>query len=612
MSSPGVAFTRLCRFAHRTLGPLRCRTKPGPGPARRARSGAKKRLVTALSKLKSMLDYDMKSIEDDIAFAGLGLRPGEVVSGGRLVLLCSLLAVPVLAVLNPHSIYIVLALILPLLLQRTVLSYPATLAARIEKSSLREAPEVMSYLIGGAGGALTYENAVLSSAKNSRGVLKGGFERMIWNVHTKGRSLPEDFSEYVRKWRGRNDGLEESLRRFSDAVRLGRRDNLGSLMSPVHQHTRRKLKGYLASLKAPINVVFALGIVLPVMIASLLPMSSLTVAAPVGIAGEEMSGESALSPAVIAVILDIVFPLSMLLYCREVLSRRPFSSPGRLQLGLRGMSALLAAVSITIVLGVATVWLLEPTPVSSLLVLVFASSMTALAMIFTTRTMKGAMPQVSREEVSEGIESLGDFLLAGKPLEEALLKTAERMEGTELAGRITRDIFLMSRGTTRAGETLTCESAIRDEPILGSNLKAVVDITQKDGILAGTVAKLIASDLRDTSRIEADARDEMSPLVQTVNSTLTFFSPLVLGVTASMSLLMETHFSDSGGMTPSALVLILGALLCCNLAVASYFTEGLQGGDVTTALSRIGKGLIVAIPMYSLSFLCASYFFGVL
>ncbi|MCJ2670745.1 MAG: hypothetical protein LN416_09610, partial [Candidatus Thermoplasmatota archaeon] len=127
--------------------------------------------------------------------------------------------------------------------------------------------------------------------------------------------------------------------------------------------------------------------------------------------------------------------------------------------------------------------------------------------------------QVSREDVSEGLDSLGDFLLAGKPLEEALLKTAERMEGTELAGRIARDIFLISRGTTRAGETLTCESAIREEPVPGSNLKAVVDITQKDGILAGTVAKLIASDLRDTSRIEADARDEMSAIVQTVNST---------------------------------------------------------------------------------------------
>jgi Flp pilus assembly protein TadB len=559
-----------------------------------------------------MLDYDMGSVEDDIAFVGLGLRPGEVVSGGRLVLLCSLLAVPVLAVLHPHPIYIVLALILPLLLQRTVLSYPATLAVRIEKASLREAPEMMSYLIGGAGGALTYENAVLSSAKNSRGMLKGGFQRMIWNVHTKGRSLPEDFAEYARKWKGRNDGFEEALRRYSDAVRLGRRDNLGSLMSPVHLHTRRKLKRYLASLKAPMNVVFALGIVLPVMIASLLPMSSLAVAAPAGIAGEGTSGGSALSPAAIAVILDIVFPLGMLLYCREVLSRRPFSSPGRLSLGLRGLCALLAAVSVTIVLGATAAWLLEPTPASSLLVLVFASSMIALAVLFLGRMMKGATPQVSREDVSEGLDSLGDSLLAGKPLEEALLKTAERMEGTELAGRITRDIFLMDKGTTRAGETLTCESAIREEPIPGSNLKAVVDITQKDGILAGTVAKLIASDLRDMSRIEADARDEMSAIVQTVNSTLTFFSPLVLGVTASMSMLMETHFSDFGGMTPSALVLILGALLCCNLAVAGYFTQGLQGGDVTAALSRIGKGLIVSIPLYSLSFLCASYFFGVL
>lgn len=613
MPRDGIAFTRLCRFAHRTLGPLRCKTKPSQGPEWTAPSGTKKLPVPAFSKLKGVLDYDMKSIEDDIAFVGLGLRPEEVVSGGRLVLLSSLLAVPVLAVIHPHFIHLVLALIIPLLLQRTVLSYPATLAARIEKSSLREAPELMSYLIGGTGGALTYENGVLSSAKNSRGMLKGGFQRMVWNVHTKGSSLPEDFVEYVRKWKGRNNGLEEALRRFSEAVKLGHGDDLGSLMSPVHMHTRRKLKGYLASLKTPINVVFALGIALPVMIASILPMSSFAVAAPVGIAGDEMSGGSALSPAVIAVILDVIFPLGMFLYCREVLSRRPFSSPCHLPLSLRDLSVLFVVASIAVVLGVTVAtWLLEVTPVTSLLVLLFASSVIALALLLPGRMVKGTMPQRSHEDVSEGLESLGDFLLAGEPLEAALLKTAERMEGTELAGSISRDIFLVSRGTTRAGETLTCEGAIQENPVLGSNLMAVVDIAQKDGILAGTVAKRIASDLKETSRTEADARDEMSPIVQTVNSTLTFFSPLVLGVTASMFLLMEAHFSGSEGTSSSAFVLILGALLCCNLAVASYFTEGLQGGDLTTALSRIGKGLLMAIPLYSLSFLCASYFFGVL
>jgi len=331
------------------------------------------------------------------------------------------------------------------------------------------------------------------------------------------------------------------------------------------------------------------------------------------IAGDEMSGGSALSPAVIAVILDVIFPLGMFLYCREVLSRRPFSSPGHLPLSLRDLSVLFAVASITVVLGVTVAtWLLEDTPVTSLLVLLFASSVIAIALLLPGRMVKGTMPQGSREDVSEGLESLGDFLLAGEPLEAALLKTAERREGTELAGSISRDIFLVSRGTTRAGETLTCEGAIQENPVLGSNLMAVVDIAQKDGTLAGTVAKRIASDLKETSRTEADARDEMGPIVQTVNSTLTFFSPLVLGVTAAMFLLMEAHFSGSEGTTSSAFVLILGALLCCNLAVASYFTEGLQGGDLTTALSRIGKGLLMAIPLYSLSFLCASYFFGVL
>jgi hypothetical protein len=553
----------------------------------------------------------MTSIQNDIEFVGLGLRSEEVVSGGRLALISSFPVVLILAAVYPHPVNIVLTVILPLLLQRAVISYPATLVSRIERSSLREAPQVIGHLVGGAGGVLTHESAVLSSSRNSTGMLRGGFERMVWNLYTKGSSIPEDFAEYVRAWRGRNRGFEEALQRFSTAARLGRVDNVGSVISPVHTHTRRKLKGYLASLKTPVNVVFTLGIALPVMIASILPMSSLAVAAPVDIIGDPTDKGGSVSPIGFALVLDVIFPLGMFLYCREVLSRRPLSSSPRFVFKLRDSFGLLGASAVTIVIGVALLsGALPATVIGSVVAIAFASSVMAIAML----RLGGAKsrPPISREAVSEVLGNLGDFLLMGDSLEVALLKTAEGLEGSDLAAILLNDIFLISRGSNEGGATLTRENTIDTDLSLGTNLKVIVEAARKDECTAGSIAKRIAADLRDLSQMEADARDELKSVVQTVNGTITIFSPIVLGTTASMFLLMEVYFAVSGGLTTPAFIGILGTLLCCNLAVASYFTETLQGGDFATVTSRIGRGLLVAMPVFALSFMCASYLFGVL
>jgi hypothetical protein len=564
-----------------------------------------------MSRLMEMVVSTLESIENDIRFAGLGLRPEEVVSGGRLILLSSFLIGLAFAILNPHPLNIVLTVVVSLLLQRVVISYPATCASRIERSSLREAPEVFGHLMGGAGSAMTYENAVLASSRNSAGMLRGGFERMVWNVYTRGTNIPEEFEQYTRTWRGRNRGFEEALRRFSAAAKRGRTGNFSSLISPIHVHTRRKLKGYLASLRTPVNIVFALGIALPVMIASIMPMSSLAIASPVGIEGDQTGKGGPLSPVGFAIVLDVIFPLGMFLYCREVLSNRPLSSSSGFSFRSRDLLGLVGASVITISLSIAVLsGLLLITVVGLLVVLVLASSVMAVAMLHASYA-RGQQPP-SRKTVSEAFEILGDSLLMGDSFEISLLKTAERLEGTDLASSILHDIFLVSRGTIKGGATLIHKEETDQSSVFGTNLKVVADAARKDGTLAGSMAKRIAADLRELSRMEADARDELKPVVQTVNSTLTFFSPIVLGTTASMLLLMEAYFEVSGGLTSKAFVGILGTLLCINLAVASYFTESLRSGDIADVLSRIGKGLLTAIPIFALSFLCASILFGVL
>lgn len=550
-------------------------------------------------------------LEDDILFAGLGLRSEEVLSGGRLAFMLSLVLLPALVLAQAHPIVLVLVVTLAFILSRTVVSFPRGLAVAMQKSSFREAPEVMSHMIGGAGEALSHENAVLAVSRNSRGEVKVGFERLLWLVYLKGRSLPEEFVSYARKWKDRNRGFGEAMLSLSGAVEESSGDDLGFLLSAIHAHTRRKLRRFLFSLKAPISVVFALGIVLPVMIASFLPMSSLALASPIGLADENIEGRQAngLHPGLVAVILDVAFPLFMLLYCREVLSGRPIPSrtarPLELSDVLPPVLALLATISLLV--AVVVIWHIE-TPYAFLAILAFSSLLISFSMLWAGRSRHGGDSSKLAREFPEAAEHLGRFLLAGEPPETALLKTGRKMEGTELSGKFAQALYHLSRGKSDVGTALVDSLAPTGTGVT-SNLRMIFSIAEKDPALAGRIAKHISSNLKEVSRIEENARDEIRPTIQTLRNTTTFFSPLVLGVTASMSLLME-RFSQSSNL--SSFILILGGLLFCNSAVASYLVEGLQGGDRPELMRAIGRAIPMATLIFSLSFLASSFLFGVL
>lgn len=616
MPRAGIAFTRFCRFAHRILGPLRCKMESED--LERISDweicrDAKKHSPSILGRLQKRLRA-RKSLEDDLLFAGLGLRPEEVISGGRLALLVPLplLVAFVLALSRPIYIGIIL---IPLLAQRMVLSYPSTLASKIEKSSFREAPEVISYLIGGASEALSYENATLTIARNSDGKLSSGFQQMIWSVYTKAKNLSGEFRKYAQRWRRRNEGFGDALTQFSKMVGESGRKDLGSLLAPVHLHSRRRLKGYLSSLKAPINVVFAVGIVLPVMIASILPMSSFAVVNPAEMAPGHIAQSQgvAIHPVLIAVVLDIVFPLTMLLYCKEVLTRRPFSTlptrPFRLSQVTIPLIALL--LSLVIFFGGIILWLHFGAPLISLLILASVSMAVAPALSLAGRSQSHARSRELSEEFPIALESLGGLLMSGESLETALLKTARGMKGTEMSRAFTKALFLLFKGRTDIGD-LVCGTTTQEAPHVNSILRMIVDIASKDASLAGRTAKRISHNMREVSAIERDARDEIKPIVQTVTHTITFFSPLVLGITASMFMLMETYFSESGGLDSFSFILILGVLLYCNMAVASYFTEGLQTGECGRTFKAIGKGMLLSTPIFMFSFLMSAFLFGVL
>ena len=105
--------------------------------------------------------------------------------------------------------------------------------------------------------------------------------------------------------------MRSSLRRASDIVLTG---------------TRQRIEGFASSLSTPATVLFALGILLPMIIGSLLPMLSLG-GFDLGLNMEQATasdGGSWFSMLLLsAAMMDIAFPMIAFGYARSILARRP-------------------------------------------------------------------------------------------------------------------------------------------------------------------------------------------------------------------------------------------------------------------------------------------------
>lgn len=592
-------FTAFCRLSHSILGPFRA---PWPTLLR-------SRLSHPLTNLGHGHGGTSEELEKNIAFAGLRLKPVEVISGARLVFVLTL-PVSLLGLLSASLLPFVLGLLLPPLSHRTVTSYPSILAKNIEKSSYREASEILTLMVGDSE-STTHEKAALQAATGATGSLTISFRCMVWAVYTRWENVPEMFDSHAQTWAERNRGYAEALSVVSQAGG-GKDADPHRAVRLAQMSAQRRLKGFLSSLRAPVNMIFALGIILPVMIVSMLPMSAITMADVsnplVDTAPEPMND---LQTTSIAATLAIVFPLSMFVYCREVLSRHPLpkkhSGPHRRSLAL---TIVVAALAAGICLVGSECQKILGTPMVAIPTLMIVSVVVALIFVGESKAHKDSEKVIGWRERSRATRLLAQSLAGKNSPEVAMWETARKMEGTETSHRLREHLFLLTQGRLDlrgVSERLATRFPSAD---LDDAIKLVLEAADGDTYLASRVAERLSQDIRETGRIEEDARSEIGPIVQTVRNTVLFFAPLVLGVTASISLLMNSYFPRVPSTDSFWFILVLGFMLIGNLAVSVFFTETLHINR-GRLMEKIGTKALVATAVYCVSVITSSFAFGV-
>ncbi len=594
--------------------------------------------------------HEQPSFHKAVHFLGLDLEVHEVVLAASTVALLTFLFALFTSVtaalgfripLLTWAMFVLpIVVVAPIAVFAFLASYPEILANRVRVMALGRTPEAINYMAMSMRLSPSLNRAVAFAGDNADEPIASGLKKVLWDVYMrKHPSIEEAFIAFAFEWGDWNDDFKRSLYavRASTLERTdeGRQRSLDKANDIILGGTTRKIEEFVATLSAPTTVLFALGILLPMVIGATLPMLSLgsfdlSFATTLG----EPPGEPAPpNTALIVVMMDIVFPFTALAYAYHILGKRPgTSTPPDVPSALthrqrRGilttaliLGGALVALGVVSLLTLPSPFPAQPTALQSAqrllgpLPIIWGVGLAmALYASATSTAQKRRRDEilVMEEEFPDALFQLGSRIAEGNPPERAFRMTADSMRGTKIAELFERISFQLQLTRNTLEEALFGEGgliAALPSRTIRASMKAVVEVSKKDPVTAGQTIVGISNYLKDMKRIEHNIRTQLSTSVESIRATGLLFAPIVMGITAALYVLLAETFGGLAGgprveMIPTPVfILIVGLYLLFTVLIVIYFVAGIQHGeDWIERKYLMGQSIPVALVVFTLA-----------
>ena len=446
--------------------------------------------------------------------------------------------------------------------------------------------------------------AVRFAAAHAGGAAAEELERLEWAVRLRHFASVDDgflaFADAV----GRADGeLKRALVTLHGAegepTREGlerRLDRAYDIVVRAEERRREKLAG---SLERPVQTLFGLAVVLPLVLAALLPMIQM--------------GTGAGGPLPAALMLLVAVPVLTTVAASRLLGRNFLGAPVSKKHGRVALVAALAAPAcgaggfalgsfLQLPLASPPVWAAIAAAAGAFTVGLWAAGRAAVGDV-SRRDLERELPDL--------LHSVGTKMAAGRPAEHALLETVEANRGSALAERLRGVLFDVIVGRRSLNEALERDEEVRQAPRVFPALRLLASTADRDTETAGRVVLHLSEFERLRAEAAASLRSKLKALVETTKSTTTVFAPLVLGITAGMYGLLSqigTAFvpgaASVGPEGSSAFALVIALYLCIEVAVADWFAARLISDRFASDYGRaLARDIPVAMALFVTAFL---------
>jgi len=562
-------------------------------------------------------DRSIQRLASAVDLSGMDIDAETVISAARTsvalgAISAAILVMPAWAILGSQYLITILVslAVSSLMVREAILSFPESAAKKQADELLRASPEMANLMIM----SLRHEPSLSKAirfASTKENAFSHELRRCVWTVVMgKHSSFEESLQEVGERWSKYCGELKASLHSMvtasCESTADGKRRALDRANQAIISGARRRIEDYALSLSTPSMVMFGLGILLPLMVGSFLPMLSWDIWSLGG--GTDDSVAIDQSPAVVQTvfIMNVLFPAIGMLVALNSVTRHPLERE-RMNGGYAPASwfRVAAVICTSIALVLFCIVELDGT-MRSLAIIVAAISPGASFLIVKGRGSGDVYAGPSNVHLEDTLFRTGARMLEGENFESALNKASQ--DASEIDSRTTRMISFKS---LISGEGLDNDLAWTPRSG-GSNalegFRVVREAAKKDELAAGLLAMDIASYIKDLRDLESTLKSRLKPTVSMMRMTSYALGPVVLGITYAIYLsLGGVTATGTGGIGAELFLIVLGAFLAETNAVVTYFLWGLEGSkNRSTLFCALGTCILVSEIVFISTALVAS------
>ena len=340
-------------------------------------------------------------------------------------------------------------------------------------------------------------------------------------------------------------------------------------------------EAYGSSLSNPCMAIFGLGIMVPMILMSILPILQM---------GGMFSESMGLGPVVVTTL--VIVPACVLCVTLSIRKKDPFAT-GRGDREWRSLSPLISSVPLALI-----GWNFTGDIVQTF---VF-SAVPACALTFAVLhpSQKRERDRADKERfLKDSVFELGNRLISGENFENAAAGALDTRKETSPIADLFRKEAVLCRGDVRSA----IMSAIGGTSRVASDAYCeVYDASRRDVGEAGRLAISIGRQMQDQEAVNKGISNKLKSVFDMMTTTAAVFAPMVLGLSVAM-LKPLSEISDAADLTgTSAVIAVYLAELC---ALMAFLTAAHKGGcGVSNMVYRFSMMLPLSMAVF---YACMSF-----
>ncbi len=499
------------------------------------------------------------------------------------------------------------------------------------------------------------EGALKFASETLSGPLSWDLKKLLWDIELgKYPNADAAITDYINKWKMKNEEFAESLNLLRSAV-IGtkkREDMYDQVVGIILTGTAIRSRRYVTSLRLPILLIHAMGVLLPVMGLVLFPIVVIFMA-------------DVVKPTFLFLGYDLILPLFLWFIINHILKARPpiFSQPditlakgipplGQLKIGETSFPVWIFALFISlpiIYVGYVGMASLDPFISVSYSVVTVAG----LAAFIASYVLLDAHQKIKirrdiekiEQEFSVALFQLGNQLNSGYPIETAIDRSIDGLKGLKIV-----DLFRITNDNMRRFG-YTFEEALFDSKVgavwyypsrlIRSIMQTIVESSKKGMNIAAVSMITISKYLQNLAEVKESVSDTLGETTSSMSFLAMFLTPLVAGVTVTMAVVIIQILTQLGAqlsvlattgsqfpastnlfvipwvtaggvaVSPAVFQLVVGIYMVEIAVLLSIFLNRIEyGEDAIGVRSIIGTTLIIAVIVYAVSWLITFGVFG--